>query len=315
MDKTFDISVIIPFYNEEENIIELCSILDTFNLQLSNEGISCEIILIDDGSKDSSLRLLLDKKNSLNFVCKVIKLSKNFGSHSAIRAGILNSRGIYTTILSSDMQEPIDLVHNLYKTCKKGFDIVYAKRNKVEVEIVSKIFSKIYSSLVKIFIFKDFPKNGLDIVMFNEKVKNVFNKSVESNSNYILQLLSLGFIYTFIDYEKTNRKKGKSKWKLANKLKLIVDSFISFSYLPIRFVSIIGVLFFLSGIMWTTYIILRKLIVGDLASGWPTLISILLLGFGITNISLGIVAEYLWRTLDVSRNRPIFIIDEIIELT
>jgi dolichol-phosphate mannosyltransferase len=151
--------------------------------------------------------------------------------------------------------------------------------------------------------------------MFNEKVKHVFNKSVESNSNYILQLLSLGFIYTFIDYEKKNRKKGKSKWKLANKLKLIVDSFISFSYLPIRFVSVIGVLFFLSGIMWTSYIILRKFIVGDLASGWPTLISILLLGFGITNISLGIVAEYLWRTLDVSRNRPIFIIDEIIELT
>lgn len=94
----------------------------------------------------------------------------------------------------------------------------------------------------------------------------------------------------------------------------MIDSFVAFSYAPIRFVSFVGILFFMIGIFWTIYIISRKILVNDLESGWPMLTSILLLGFGITNIGLGIIAEYLWRTLDASRKRPVFIIDEIMEL-
>ena len=95
---------------------------------------------------------------------------------------------------------------------------------------------------------------------------------------------------------------------------MLIDSFVAFSYAPIRFVSLTGILFFTFGILWTVYIIARKIIFNDLASGWPALTSILLLGFGVTNIGLGIIAEYLWRTLDASRNRPVFIIDEMVEL-
>jgi dolichol-phosphate mannosyltransferase len=97
-------------------------------------------------------------------------------------------------------------------------------------------------------------------------------------------------------------------------MKLFIDSFVAFSFAPIRLVSMVGIGFFIVGIAWTIYIILRKLIFNDLAAGWPALMSILMVGFGITNISLGIIAEYLWRTLDASRKRPLFIIDEVIEL-
>lgn len=97
-------------------------------------------------------------------------------------------------------------------------------------------------------------------------------------------------------------------------MKLFIDSFVAFSFAPIRLVSMVGISFFIVGVFWTTYIILRKLIFNDLASGWPALMSILTIGFGITNISLGIIAEYLWRTLDASRKRPLFIIDEVIQL-
>ncbi len=98
------------------------------------------------------------------------------------------------------------------------------------------------------------------------------------------------------------------------KIKLLIDSFVAFLYAPIRFVSLIGILFFTFGILWSVYIIARKIIFNDLAEGWPMLTSILLLGFCITNIALGIIAEYLWRTLDASRKRPVFIIDQIIDL-
>ena len=101
---------------------------------------------------------------------------------------------------------------------------------------------------------------------------------------------------------------------MPKKIKLLIDSFVAFSYAPIRFVSFIGILFFMIGVFWTFYIVSRKLLYNDIASGWPMLTSILLLGFGITNIGLGIIAEYLWRTLDASRKRPVFIIDEIIDL-
>jgi dolichol-phosphate mannosyltransferase len=97
-------------------------------------------------------------------------------------------------------------------------------------------------------------------------------------------------------------------------MKLFIDSFVAFSFAPIRMVSMVGILFFILGSIWTIYIILRKLIFDDLAPGWPALMAILMVGFGITNISLGIIAEYLWRTLDASRKRPLFIVDEVIEL-
>ena len=129
-----------------------------------------------------------------------------------------------------------------------------------------------------------------------------------------MQILLMGFKQDRIVYDKQPRKQGKSKWTLSKKIKIFVDSFIAFSYAPIRFVTYSGITFFIIGVVWTVYILLSKIIYDNLASGWPTLLSVLLLGFGLTNISLGIIAEYLWRVLDVSRNRPVFIIDEIIEL-
>ncbi|MDX5438347.1 MAG: glycosyl transferase family 2, partial [Pontibacter sp.] len=114
-------------------------------------------------------------------------------------------------------------------------------------------------------------------------------------------------------YDKKARLVGKSKWTISKKIKLLIDSFVAFSFAPIRLVSFIGIVFFLLGIMWSGYIIFRKIMFDDLASGWPALLSILMVGFGVTNISLGIIAEYLWRTLDASRKRPVFVIDEIVE--
>lgn len=149
--------------------------------------------------------------------------------------------------------------------------------------------------------------------MFSQKVKECLDNNLENNSSIFIQILSLGFKQTNVSYNKRDRVRGTSKWTVSKKIKLLIDSFVAFSFAPIRFVSFIGVLFFLLGIFWTGYIILRTILFDDLSSGWPALVSILMVGFGITNISLGIIAEYLWRTLDASRRRPVFIIDEIVE--
>jgi len=302
-----DISIIIPFLNEEENIPFLVQELDAFILK--NSELTFEVIFVDDGSIDSSVQLL----ETIKYPSKIIKLSKNYGSHEAFRAGILHATGKACVNIYADLQEPMELIPIFYKKIMDGSNVVWAYREKVENSLSTRAFSKIFAWLIKTFVSQDFPDNGLDFVMFDEKVRAELNRNIEANSSFTLQILSLGFDQSYVPYTKKERNAGQSKWTLAKKIKIIIDSFVSFSYVPIRFVSVLGITFFLLGVTWTCYIVGRELIVGDLDQGWPALISVLMIGFGVTNIALGIVAEYLWRTLDVSRARPVFLVSEIIE--
>lgn len=307
------ISIIIPFLNEEENIPSLTKTLSSY-FEEEKKHIF-EVIFVDDGSTDNSKKQLLEEKN-LNYSSKLISFSKNYGSHAALRAGIQESKGDYITFIYADLQDPISIVSKMYKKIEqdKSKEIIWANRKSTKNGFIESLFSKLYSKLMRKFVLNSYPENGFDIVMFSKKISTILNKNIESNSSIFLQILSLGFKQDFIYYEKEARKIGKSKWTLSKKIKLFIDSFIAFSYAPIRFVTIIGILLFIFGICFSIYLILRKIFFHDLESGWPMLISIITLGFGITNISLGIIAEYLWRTLDSSRKRPTFIIDEIIDL-
>lgn len=308
---TKGISIIIPLFNEADGIPSLVNSLNNFFAD--NKDVLIEIIFVNDGSTDNSSQIL-QQQTFKNYTAKIISFSKNYGSHAALRAGILNSKMEYITFMYADLQDPLSLVYEMYKKAIEGFDIVWANRNNTKNSIFETLFSRFYASLMQRFAFTNFPDKGFDIVFFNSKIKQVLNQNIESNSSIFLQILGMGFSQTSILYDKEERKIGKSKWTISKKIKLMVDSFVAFSYAPIRFVSFIGILFFMVGIFWTIYIVSRKLMYNDVASGWPMLTSILLLGFGITNIGLGIIAEYLWRTLDASRNRPVFIIDEIIDL-
>lgn len=310
MNKT--ISIIIPFLNEEENIVSLVEKLsDYFEKETNFEA---EVIFVNDGSTDNSKNLLVEQ-NHKNYSSKMISFSKNFGSHAALRAGILNSSGDYITFMYADLQDPIQLISQLYDKIEQGNkEIIWATRNTTNNGFFESSFSKIYSRLMKKYVSSSYPEKGFDIVLFSKKVAKVINENIEANSSIFLQILTLGFQQDFIFYDKQPREKGVSKWTLSKKIKLFIDSFIAFSYAPIRFVTIIGISLFISGIGFSLYLFIRKLLYNDLVSGWTMLISILTIGFGITNISLGIIAEYLWRTFDSSRKRPVFIIDDIIDL-
>src|SRR5690606_1439775 len=248
------------------------------------------------------------------YLAKAIHLSRNFGSHAALRAGIANASGDFICFNYADLQDPLELITEMKARMMEGNDIVWAHRESTTVSMAEKAFSKGYAYLMRKFAFKNFPDKGFDIVMFNKKVAGEITRNVEANSSIFLQILGLGFRQTSVSYIKRERKTGISKWTFSKKVKLFIDSFVAFSFAPIRLVSIIGIIFFLLGTLWTGYIIFRKLMFDDLASGWPALLSILMVGFGITNISLGIIAEYLWRTLDASRKRPVYVIDEIVDL-
>lgn len=305
------ISVIIPIFNEYEGIPFLVESLNEFFRE--NRNLNAEVIFVNDGSRDHSVERLVSMDHK-SYKAKVISFSRNFGSHAALRAGISHASGDYICFNYADLQDPLELIIRMKEQMEQGNDIVWAQRESTKVPWGEKMFSKFYASLMKKFAFKNFPEKGFDIVMFNKKVAAEVNKNVEANSSIFLQILGMGFRQTSITYKKRERKTGVSKWTLSKKIKLFIDSFVAFSYAPIRFVTIVGILFFFIGCLWAVYIIVRKLVFDDLAAGWPAMLSILMIGFGITNISLGIIAEYLWRTLDASRKRQVFIIDEIRDL-
>jgi polyisoprenyl-phosphate glycosyltransferase len=305
------ISLVIPIFNEYEGIPFLVNSLNEFFNK--NSHLQAEVIFVNDGSNDKSYARLKESEH-LTYRAKVINLSRNFGSHAALRAGISNATGDWICFNYADLQDPLELILFMSNKMANGADIVWAQRESTTVSIAEKIFSKGYAFMMRKFALHNFPDKGFDIVMFNRKVAEEVNKNVEANSSIFLQILGLGYKQDYITYQKKERRHGVSKWTIGKKVKLFIDSFVAFSFAPIRLVSIVGIMLFILGVSWTFYIIFRKVVYDDLATGWPAMISILMVGFGITNISLGIIAEYLWRTLDVSRKRPVFVIDEILEL-
>lgn len=300
------ITILIPFLNEAENIPFLVKSLKEFCREY--QTLTFEVIFIDDGSNDNSFELLQQQAHEF-YSHKIIKLSKNFGSHAALRAGVLHAKGEFITFMYADLQDPLELVVKLYQEIQeKKVEIAWACRSEKQGW-----FSGFYAKLMQKFAVKDFPESGFDIVMFSRKLQKLLNENIEANSSIFLQILTLGFSQSSIFYQKQPRKTGKSKWTLAKKIKLLIDSFVAFSFFPIRLVSVVGIFLFIVGVVFALYLITRKLFLDDIKEGWTALASILMIGFGVTNISLGIIAEYLWRTLDASRKRPVFIIDEIIE--
>ncbi|CAG0993613.1 polyisoprenyl-phosphate glycosyltransferase [Myxococcaceae bacterium] len=302
-----DVSVIIPFLNEAENIGRLAEGLR--GLVESNPEIRFEFLLVNDGSTDGSVAKV--RASSFPAETRLLSLSQNYGSHAALRAGIAEARGEQLTFLYADLQDPPALVGRMHTLAREGFDIVWATREATQTSAIEGALSRLYARLMQRFVDPRFPSRGFDVVLFTRRVQHELNTNVEGNSSIFLQILGLGFRQTSIGYRKEARAAGTSKWTLAKKLKLLIDSFVAFSYAPIRFVTLVGFAFFAVGIGWSVYISARAVVYGDLAPGWPMLTSILLLGFGITNISLGILAEYLWRTLDASRRRPVYILESV----
>lgn len=308
------ISILIPFLNEAENVEWLVLKLNQFCE--ANSQLNFEVIFIDDGSTDGTSEKLIQIKevNRLQFSAKIIKLSKNYGSHSALRAGLEYASGSFISFLYADLQDPPELIIKLYNECQKGNTIAWACRNNTSNAFLETMYSRIYARLMRKFATSLYPEQGFDVVMFNQTVCDILKKHPEAHSSLFLQILTLGFQQSFISYDKQERKRGTSKWTFAKKVKLFIDSFVAFSYAPIRFVTLMGILMFNIGLLWSAYLVLRVIFSNDLVSGWPTLMSVLLLGFGLTNISLGILAEYLWRIFDVARKRPVYIIENIIEV-
>lgn len=300
-----DISLIIPAFNEAGNVSAIVGAISEY---LTKTALWVQFVFVDDGSSDGTSEMLLAEAKKARIPFKLIKLSKNCGSHAAMRAGILYADAELCVTGSMDLAEPLERIDVYYNELRNGFEIVYASR----IDYRGGLGSRIFASLINKYIEPAYPREGLVGIGFGKKVKAALNQSIENNSSLFFQIFSMGFKQKAIPVVFNERRIGKSKWTLNKKIKLFIDSFVMFSYAPIRIIAAVGLLLALCGLLWALWIICSKLFAWyDYEAGWPMLTSILLIGFGITNISLGVIAEYLVRTLDAARRRPLFIVDEI----
>lgn len=304
------LSIIIPCYFNESNIPITKNELIK-NEQTLPKDVEFEYVMIDDGSKDNTLNELLKFQNEYPHKVKVIKLSGNFGSFNAILAGMHYATGHCNVILAADLQDPPELIAKMYDYWLKGIKLVIANRQNREDTILQRAFSNTFHFLLRKFALKGIPKGGYDLVLFDKMLRDEVVRINEKNTNQLYLLSWLKYDYINIPYTRKKREVGRSRWTLQKKIKLFIDSFVSFSFFPIRLISVIGLILGLISFLYGLFVIYAKISGHIPLQGWTALMVVILFVSSFQMVSLGIIGEYVWRVMDASRNRPNFIVEKV----
>ena len=268
-----------------------------------------EFLLVDDHSSDRTpeiLRSLAEKDPRV----KWLRLSRNSGSHVACAAGMHHSDTDAMVIMAADLQDPPDLIPKLLERHAAGAQIVWAVRSDREGESwFTLLTSRAYSWLMNRLTELRMPPKGADVFLADRVVVEAFRQMPERSLSLFAALAWLGFRQDAISYVKQARHAGVSKWTLRRKVLLALDSFVGFSYVPLRFMSYLGFLVAAAGSLWAVGILIAKLLGFTQAVGYASImISVLILG-GLQMLMLGVLGEYLWRTLEESRRRPRYFVE------
>jgi len=303
------LSLVIPVYNEAENLPLLVPAVDAALASLKD--VELEFVFVDDGSQDETLARLRTLAETDRRV-RAVSFSRNFGSHAALRAGFQHCTGDVVAFIAADLQDPPELLVRLLEKWREGNQVVWGSREKRDDPFFTTLFSKVYSSLMRRLALREMPASGVDVCLADRQVIDAVLAMAEKNTSVMGLIMWAGFRQTFVPYDRAARRHGHSKWTLAKKLKLFVDSFVSFSFFPIRLVSYLGLTVSALGFAYAMFIIARRLVVGTPMQGWPSLMVAVVTLSGLQLLMLGIVAEYLWRAFDEARKRPPYIIRETV---
>jgi glycosyltransferase involved in cell wall biosynthesis len=305
------LSIIIPCYYNEQNIPITSKELIS-NEKLFPADVSFEYVMVDDGSKDNTLAELKRFKNQYPDKVKIIKLSGNFGSYNAILAGMKYATGDCNVVVAADLQDPPELMVKMYEYWLKGVKLVVANREDREDGFISKMLSNQYQKLIRKYALPNLPKGGFDYCLFDKQLREQVVAMDEKNTNSLYLLTWLKYDYVAIPYTRKKRAIGKSRWTLNKRIQLFIDSFISFSYFPLRVITVGGLTLGLIALIYALYIVSGKLLGLITVEGWTTMMVVFLLVSSFQMISIGVIGEYLWRNLEASRKRPSSVIDDVL---
>lgn len=308
------LSVIIPCYFNEANIPVTSQELIAAE-QLFPSDVTFEYVMVDDGSKDQTVKALLAFQQQYPDKVRVVTLTANVGSYNAIVAGIAHATGDCLAVTGADLQDPPELMAQMYGYWTKGFRLVIGNRQDREERGPSRWFAEVFHWLMKHMALRNIPDGGFDFVFFDRHVANEVIKLHERNSNVFYLMVWLGYEYVNIPYVRKKREIGKSRWTLSKKIKLLIDSLLAFSFVPIRAISAIGLTLGIIATLYGLYIIALRFAGPNEPAGWTTIMVVLLFVSAFQMVALGIIGEYVWRGLDAARNRPMYVVKHVYETT
>lgn len=300
------LSLVIPVYRNEENLPRLFQELERLAGRLPG---TLEVVFVVDGSPDASLQILRAQLPSWPVRTQLVELSRNFGSFAAIAAGLRRGRGEYFAVIAADLQEPPELVLDFHRILKSGdADIVLGHRVGRADPWWSQWLSQVFWTLYRRFVVREMPKGGIDIFGCTREVRDHLLQLKETDTNLIALLFWLGFRRTFVAYERRPRLEGRSAWTFGRKLRYALDSIFSFTDLPIRALLFLGAagtsLAVVAGVTVFTFWALGRVPV----LGYTPLMLVITFFGGLTALGLGIIGQYLWLSLQNTRNRPTSIV-------
>ncbi|WP_414549906.1 glycosyltransferase family 2 protein [Anabaena sp. CCY 0017] len=299
------ISVVVPCYNEELNLDSLferlVKVLDTLNLQY-------EIVCVNDGSRDNTLKHLIEYHHR-NPVIKVVNFSRNFGKEIALTAGIEYATGDAIIPIDADLQDPPELIGELIEKWREGYDVVYCKRRSRQGETwLKKITANAFYRVIQKMTSVEIPRDTGDFRLMDRRVVEALKQLPETHRFMKGLFAWVGFKQSFIEYDRLPRFQGTTKWNYWKLWNFALEGITSFSSLPLKIWSYLGLFISLLAFLYGSFLIVRTLILGIDVPGYASLmVAILFLG-GIQLLTLGIIGEYLGRVHDEVKKRPLYIV-------
>lgn len=305
------ISLVVPVFNEEKGLDifykTVCQIID-------KREESFELIFVNDGSSDRSLEKLLDIRKSDSRV-KIIDFSRNFGHQNALTAGIDFASGDAVILTDADMEDPPEKICDFLKYWKEGHDVVYAIRKKRKVGIIKRISFCLFHKINA--MISDIPMADAAGIfgLMDRKVVDILKKIPEKN-RYLPGLRSwVGLKQVGLEVERGKRYDERSRVSIFKLTKLALDSYVAFSDIPLKIASLLGIVFSFMSFIGIFIVILLKLTIGIQLRGWTSIVMLILFVTGIQLIAIGIIGEYIGRILDEVKNRPAYLVRQVIGFT
>lgn len=301
------ITILVPAYNEQEVLHLLYDRL--VKLMNENTGYDFEILLVNDGSKDKTFEIMQELREKDKRFC-YLNLSRNFGKETAMIAGLDYCNGDAVVIIDADLQDPPELIPEMIKYWEEGYDDVYAKRKSREGETwLKKFTSKMYYKVLQGFTRIEIQKDTGDFRLLDRRCVEAL-KSMRENQRYTKGLFSIiGYNKKEILYDRDPRAAGKTKWNYGKLIDLSIDGITSFTTSPLRWAAILGIMISGVAFIYMIYIIIKTLATGIDVPGYASLMVVILFLGGIQLIFLGIIGEYLGRTFNESKHRPLYFIE------
>lgn len=301
------VTILVPAYNEQEVLHLLYDRLE--KLMNENTNYDFEVLLVNDGSKDKTFEIMQELREKDKRFC-YLNLSRNFGKETAMIAGLDYCKGNAVVIIDADLQDPPELIPEMIKYWEEGYDDVYAKRKSREGETwLKKFTSKMYYRVLQGFTRIEIQKDTGDFRLLDRRCVEAL-KSMRENQRYTKGLFSIiGYNKKEILYDRDPRAAGQTKWNYGKLIDLSIDGITSFTTSPLRWAALIGCGVSVIGFVYMLYIIIKTIVTGIDVPGYASLMVVILFLGGIQLIFLGIIGEYLGRTFNESKHRPLYFIE------